>query len=376
MRNLVFLDLYANAVEKIAGLECVPQLRVLMLGRNRIRSIGAGLARLQRLDVLDLHNNEIASTSGLNSLASLRILNLAGNRLVSLGDLGNMTGLHELNARRNEIGDLARRGGARGDLVDPRIFPEPRLPPNLRRIFLSHNKVAAACHVAPLRDLGYLEELALDGCPVDARPGYRSDVVNAVSPAVRVLDGAPVTDDDRQGVDPFPTVSVPTFGGIGGGSGGGPGKTSPGSTALERARRALESRRAAAAAVPARTSVVNIGLGPGDDEEEDDEDDERRGRIPSDGSYSAGGDAGRSEPSGPESDGGVRGHRRRGGGGAASSTIARRIDDRRRRHHAPVVAGSAEGRAGARLVVPLEASRFRRGHPDADVQRPRRAAAG
>ena len=217
VRNLVFLDLYANAVEKIAGLECVPQLRVLMLGRNRIRSIGAGLARLQRLDVLDLHNNEIASTSGLNSLASLRILNLAGNRLVSLGDLGNMTGLHELNARRNEIGDLARRGGARGDLVDPRIFPEPRLPPNLRRIFLSHNKVAAPCHVAPLRDLGYLEELALDGCPLDARPGYRSDVVDSVSPAVRVLDGAPVTDDDRQGVDPFPTVSVPTSGGgIGG----------------------------------------------------------------------------------------------------------------------------------------------------------------
>lgn len=282
VRNLVFLDLYANAVEKIAGLECVPQLRVLMLGRNRIRSIGAGLARLQRLDVLDLHNNEIASTSGLNSLASLRILNLAGNRLVSLGDLGNMTGLHELNARRNEIGDLARRGGARGDLVDPRIFPEPRLPPNLRRIFLSHNKVAAACHVAPLRDLATLEELALDGCPVDARPGYRSDVVNAVSPAVRVLDGAPVTDDDRQGVDPFPTVSVPTFGGMGVGSGKtSPGKTSPGSTALERARRALESRRAAAAAVPARTSVVNIGLGSGDEDEDDDD-------GVSDGSYSDG----------------------------------------------------------------------------------------
>ncbi len=278
VRNLVFLDLYANAVEKIAGLECVPQLRVLMLGRNRIRSIGAGLARLQRLDVLDLHNNEIASTSGLNSLASLRILNLAGNRLVSLGDLGNMTGLHELNARRNEIGDLARRGGARGDLVDPRIFPEPRLPPNLRRIFLSHNKIAAACHVAPLRDLGYLEELALDGCPVDARPGYRTDVVDAVSPAVRVLDGAPVTDDDRQGVDPFPSVNVPT-GGSGVGSGVGLGKTSPGLTALERGRRALESRRAAAAAVPARTSVVNIGLGPGDDDEEE---------GVSDGSYSDG----------------------------------------------------------------------------------------
>ena len=277
VRNLVFLDLYANAVEKIAGLE-----RAAAQGahaRAQPNQIHRRRQRAQRLDVLDLHNNEIASTSGLNSLASLRILNLAGNRLVSLGDLGNMTGLHELNARRNEIGDLARRGGARGDLVDPRIFPEPRLPPNLRRIFLSHNKVAAPCHVAPLRDLGYLEELALDGCPVDARPGYRSDVVDSVSPAVRVLDGAgdgrrqarrgPVSDGER-----------PDIRGI-----GDRGK-------LRRGRRRWRGRgarwnpAAAAAAVPARTSVVNIGLGPGDDEEEEEEDDDDEGV--SDGSYSDG----------------------------------------------------------------------------------------
>ena len=206
-RNLVFLDLYANAVEKIAGLECVPQLRVLMLGRNRIKSIGAGLVKLQRLDVLDLHNNDIASTSGLNSLANLRILNLAGNKLVSLGDLGSMRNLHELNARRNEIGDLARRGGSRGDLVDPRIFPEPRLPPNLKRMFLSHNKVAALAHVTPLRGLEQLEELSLDGCPIDSTPRYRSSVVAAVRVTVRTLDGKPVTADDRDElVDPGESI--------------------------------------------------------------------------------------------------------------------------------------------------------------------------
>ena len=291
----MFLDLYANAVEKIAGLECVPQLRCLMLGRNRIRSIGAGLARLTRLDVLDLHNNEIASTSGLNSLASLRILNLAGNRLVSLGDLGNMTGLHELNARRNENRDLARRGGARGDLVDPRIFPEPRLPPNLRRIFLSHNKVAAPCHVAPLRDLGYLEELALDGCPVDARPGYRTDVVGRGEPR-RASSGRRAGDGRRQARRGSVSVGERSDGGSEGGSGVGSGvgsgKTSPGLTALERAQARLESR-AAAAAVPARTSVVNIGLGPGDDDDEDDE-------GVSDGSYSDGEVA--PPPGGPRED--------------------------------------------------------------------------
>lgn len=275
-RNLVFLDLYANAVEKIAGLECVPQLRVLMLGRNRIKSIGAGLVKLQRLDVLDLHNNDIASTSGLNSLANLRILNLAGNKLVSLGDLGSMRNLHELNARRNEIGDLARRGGSRGDLVDPRIFPEPRLPPNLKRMFLSHNKVAALAHVTPLRGLEQLEELSLDGCPIDSTPRYRSSVVAAVRVTVRTLDGKPVTADDRDGVDPGESIGGIDRGGI---DRGGAVKSaiersnresnqtspsSPGSIAMERARRALESRRAAAATTrgftSGRTSVVNIRM--------------------------------------------------------------------------------------------------------------------
>jgi len=44
--------------QKIAQLEAVPTLRVLMLGKNKIAKI-ENLQPLVRLDVLDLHSNLI-----------------------------------------------------------------------------------------------------------------------------------------------------------------------------------------------------------------------------------------------------------------------------------------------------------------------------
>jgi leucine-rich repeat-containing protein 49 len=38
-RALVFLDLYDNALRSVDGLDAVPGLRVLMLGRNEIQVV-------------------------------------------------------------------------------------------------------------------------------------------------------------------------------------------------------------------------------------------------------------------------------------------------------------------------------------------------
>lgn len=54
MPHLIFLDLYNNRITEISNLDCVPGLRVLMLGKNRITNI-ANLTPLLKLDVLDLH---------------------------------------------------------------------------------------------------------------------------------------------------------------------------------------------------------------------------------------------------------------------------------------------------------------------------------
>ena len=94
--NLIFLDLYNNritvgpstwplsflclvdvikstlclcAAQRICNLDCVPSLRVLMLGKNQISRI-EGLSALRRLDVLDLHSNRI-SKIGLGVLMFL-----------------------------------------------------------------------------------------------------------------------------------------------------------------------------------------------------------------------------------------------------------------------------------------------------------------
>ena len=54
-------------------------LRVLMAGKNRISQI-SNLTQLRKLDVLDLHSNEITEIKGLESQTELRVLNLAGNK--------------------------------------------------------------------------------------------------------------------------------------------------------------------------------------------------------------------------------------------------------------------------------------------------------
>ena len=196
VRDLVFLDLHDNRVAVVDGLECVPNLRVLMLGRNRITSLGGhGSFTLRRacpkLDVLDLHDNDVETLAGADELlpSSIRVLNLAGNaRVDRVGDLGGLTNLAELNLRRCGVRTLG---------------PPGTLPAtSLRRLFLSRNPVEGPEALEPLRRCASLTELALDGAPVHARAvragtreamrAYRESVVARAAPGLRTLDGEPV----------------------------------------------------------------------------------------------------------------------------------------------------------------------------------------
>ena len=49
-----------------------------MAGKNKIGAL-SNLGQLRKLDVLDLHSNEIKVIEGLENLADLRVLNLAGD---------------------------------------------------------------------------------------------------------------------------------------------------------------------------------------------------------------------------------------------------------------------------------------------------------
>ena len=196
VRDLVFLDLHDNRVAVVDGLECVPNLRVLMLGRNRITSLGGhGSFTLRRacpkLDVLDLHDNDVETLAGADALlpSSIRVLNLAGNaRVDRVGDLGGLTNLAELNLRRCGVRTLG---------------PPGTLPAtSLRRLFLSRNPVEGPEALEPLRRCASLTELALGSAPVHARGGSagtreamraaRESVVARAAPGLRTLDGEPV----------------------------------------------------------------------------------------------------------------------------------------------------------------------------------------
>lgn len=88
-----------------------------------------GLKSLLKLEVLDLHGNQLTQVGGLTNLSELKVLNLAGNQIRTMGgtDLQGMCSLQELNLRRNRIKRL-------------QCFGET---PQLQKLFLSNNEIQA-----------------------------------------------------------------------------------------------------------------------------------------------------------------------------------------------------------------------------------------
>lgn len=92
----------------------------------RIRRI-EGLNSLMKMEVLDLHGNQITQVGGLSTLSELKVLNLAGNQIRVIGtyDLQGLRSLQELNLRRNRLKHLLGFGET----------------PKLQKLFLSNNEL-------------------------------------------------------------------------------------------------------------------------------------------------------------------------------------------------------------------------------------------
>lgn len=86
-----------------------------------------GLEQLSKIEVLDLHGNQINQVGNLSNLSDLKVLNLAGNqiRVIGLKDLEGLNSLQELNLRRNKLRKL--------------LGFEAAL--NLSKLFLSNNDI-------------------------------------------------------------------------------------------------------------------------------------------------------------------------------------------------------------------------------------------
>uniref|UniRef100_A0A6P4EUT9 Dynein axonemal assembly factor 1 homolog n=1 Tax=Drosophila rhopaloa TaxID=1041015 RepID=A0A6P4EUT9_DRORH len=183
-QQLVFLDLYDNQIEKIANLDGLPSLSVLLLGKNRITDIG-GLSSLKdSLRVLDLHGNKLTSLgSRINCLQQLKSLNLAGNQIrqINQQDFLGLRCLRELNLKRNKL----RRINGFQHLVA------------LERLWLCHNELHRVDDMASIARANRLLEVTIENNPVSLAGDCVSFLVSYL-PLLQTLSQMPITEQVRR----------------------------------------------------------------------------------------------------------------------------------------------------------------------------------
>ncbi|XP_041450014.1 uncharacterized protein LOC111081161 [Drosophila obscura] len=183
-QQLVFLDLYDNQIERIANLDGLPVLSVLLLGKNRITDIG-GLASLKdSLRVLDLHGNKLTTLgSRINCLQQLKSLNLAGNQIrqINQQDFLGLRCLRELNLKRNKL----RRINGFQHLVA------------LERLWLCHNELHKVDDMASIARASRLLEVTIENNPVSLAGDCVSFLVSYL-PLLQSLSQMPITEQVRR----------------------------------------------------------------------------------------------------------------------------------------------------------------------------------
>jgi len=144
--SLIYLNLNGNHIEKIPESLSKSNLRVLLLGENRIFHI-ENIENLH-LDVLDLQRNFI--TIMKNIPKNLRILNLSGNKIKKIENLQSHNNLTNLNLSKNCIENLNN------------CLPTG---PSLKCLTLSNNQLRKYDYLQDISAIQNLSEICLDGNP-------------------------------------------------------------------------------------------------------------------------------------------------------------------------------------------------------------------
>ncbi|BBN15598.1 leucine-rich repeat and coiled-coil domain-containing protein 1 [Marchantia polymorpha subsp. ruderalis] len=109
-RNLQYLSLHDNNIDRIECLETLDSLRELNLSSNTIKEM-EGLSTLSQLQVLNLSCNQIEEIRDLQGLRALKTLVLSHNHVKSLSGLSALNGprysLRVLDLRDNRVESLS-----------------------------------------------------------------------------------------------------------------------------------------------------------------------------------------------------------------------------------------------------------------------------
>ena len=137
VRNLVFLDLTENALESLEGVEACPHLRVLLVGKNKLRTLGRALASLPKLDVLDARENGIDAVLDKEGLSPL--LHHKRIHLAVVPDVGVVQGImHADNDKRRRSAVHARQVRLEEQPLRVRVHVEQRV---VRVVVVEHHHV-------------------------------------------------------------------------------------------------------------------------------------------------------------------------------------------------------------------------------------------
>ncbi|CAH1981368.1 unnamed protein product [Acanthoscelides obtectus] len=149
---------------------------------SRIKKI-EGLDHMKKIEVLDLHGNQISQVGGLSALMELKVLNLAGNqiRIISSRDLHGLHSLLELNLRRNRLRKLLG-------------FDQV---PNLSKLFLSNNDLQSLEDISSLARSPNIREISIDNNPVALGGDCVSFLVSYLSHLVK-LNSMQITEQVRK----------------------------------------------------------------------------------------------------------------------------------------------------------------------------------
>lgn len=175
--SLMALHLEDNHIGAIEGLDSCRCLEYLNMESNRLQKIGKGLARLTRLKELHLSRNQLVSLDGVAGLASLEVCTLDENRLckITAEQVKGLGKLDELKIANNQLESLSF-------LAAGLQKPYPSLP-SLVQLDVSGNKLSAASlqHLQPLQQLS---ELNLAGNQIEEiQPCFVS-----LFPSLEILD--------------------------------------------------------------------------------------------------------------------------------------------------------------------------------------------
>jgi leucine-rich repeat-containing protein 49 len=183
-KNLVFLDLYNNQIEKIENLEGLKSLTVLLLGKNRISDIAGIICLKATLPVLDLHGNKICNISHkICHLHELKSLNLAGNllRQIQPNDFAGLLCLKELNLKRNRIKKVCG-------------FDDLH---NLERLWLCHNDLQSIEDMQAVAKSINLKEITIENNPISLGGDCISFLVSYL-PSLMSLNQLQITEQVRR----------------------------------------------------------------------------------------------------------------------------------------------------------------------------------